>query len=65
MFVVSSTVFHSWTAGISTGTVRVQTIKDVADFSSRTFNNREKDYEDDFYSGENGFDVNDTVSLLL
>ena len=43
-----STVFRSWTTGISTGTGRVQTVKDVADFSSTAFNNREKDYEDDF-----------------
>ena len=49
----------------STGTRRVQTVKDVTDFSSRTFTNREEDYEDDFYSGEKGLDVNDTVSLLL
>ena len=30
-----------------------------------TNNNGEKDYEDNFNSGEKGFDVNDTVSLVL
>ena len=67
MFIVSgsSTVFRSWTAGISTGTGRVQTVRDVADFTWRAFNNREEHSEDVFYSGEKGFDENDTVSLFL
>ena len=64
MFIVSgsSTVFRSWTAGISTGTGRVQTVKDVADFSSGAIDNQE---EHSIYSVEKGFDVNDTVSLFL
>ena len=49
MFVVSgsSTVFCSWTAGISAGPGRVhETAKDVSDFRGTAFNNREELYED-------------------
>ena len=51
--------------GISTGTGRVQTVKDVADCTWRAFNNREELSEDVFYSAKKKLVVNDTVSLFL
>lgn len=42
--------------GISTGTGREQTVKDVVDLRGRAFNIRKEDYEDGFHSGEKGLD---------
>ena len=69
MFVVSgsSTVFCSWTAGISIGPGWVhETAKDVSDFRGTAFNNREELYEDVLTVMKRAWTcVNDAVSLLL